>query len=139
MTNMQAAIGLAQMEELDKILTLRRQQMDWYYNELSNIKGITLRKYADWCEPVHWMMAIKLDNNYDRGEFILYMQNNGIDCRQMINPVHNAKHCVNDYNASDYPNATAISKQSVHLPSSTALSKKSLTHIKNKIKEYFNG
>lgn len=138
-TNMQAAIGLAQMEELDKILTLRKKQMDWYYNELSNIQGITLRKYADWCEPVHWMMTIKLDNNYDRNEFIVFMKNNGIDCRQMINPVHNAKHCINDYNASDYPSATAISKQSVHLPSSTALIKKSLTHIKNKIKEYFNG
>ena len=77
---MQAAIGLAQMEELDKILTLRKKQMDWYYNEWSNIQGITLRKYADWCEPVHWMMTIKLDNNYDRDEFIVFMKNNGIDC-----------------------------------------------------------
>ena len=86
MTNMQAAIGLAQMEKIDDILALRREQMEFYYEELSDIEWIHLRQFEDWCFPVHWMMTITLDKGYSRDHFLSYMKNNGIDCRQMITP-----------------------------------------------------
>lgn len=138
MTNMQAAIGLAQMEKLDEILALRRKQMDCYYNELFNVQGITLRKYADWCEPVHWMMTISLDNNYDRDEFLSYMKENGIDCRQMINPVHNAEHFKSQFSDTEYQNALNISKQSVHLPSGLGLTEDHIQQITKTVKNLFH-
>jgi len=74
MTNMQAAIGLAQMEKLDDILVSRKKQMDFYYSELSNIRGISLRKYANWCEPDHWLMTLTLNDKYNRDEFLSHMK-----------------------------------------------------------------
>ena len=47
MTNMQAAVALAQIENLDKILELRKNQLDYYYSQLSNIKGISIRKFLN--------------------------------------------------------------------------------------------
>jgi len=136
MTNMQAAIGLAQMEMLDEILALRREQMDFYYEKLSNIDGISLRKYADWCEPVHWMMTLTLDDKYDRDSFLDYMKNKGIDCRQMVNPVHQAEHFKKMFKSNLYNNSKYISDRSVHLPSSTLLKKSEINKIPNIIKNY---
>jgi perosamine synthetase len=122
MTNMQAAIGLAQIEKLDEILELRRQQMDYYYNELCNMKGMALRKFADWCEPVHWMMTLILDENYNRDDLLSFMKENRIDCRQMINPIYQADHLKNQFKEK-FSVATSISRQSIHLPSGTVINK----------------
>jgi len=129
MTNMQASIGLAQMEKLDEILALRRSQMDTYYNELANVAGIKLRQYADWCEPVHWMMTITLAHKFNRDEFLTCMKEQGIDCRQMINPVHHADHFKTQFSKDDFPHAVNISKQSVHLPSGLQLSERQINKI----------
>ena len=136
MTNMQAAIGLAQMEMLDEILALRREQMDFYYEKLSNVDGISLRKYADWCEPVHWMMTLTLDDKYDRDSFLDYMKNNGIDCRQMINPVHHADHFKSQFSDDDFINSINISKQSAHLPSGLGLNENQISEIADIIKKF---
>jgi perosamine synthetase len=132
MTNMQAAIGLAQMENLDNILKLRLNQMAYYYNKLSNVDGITLRKYADWCEPVHWMMTITLDDKYNRDKFISFMKAEKIDCRQMVNPVNKADHFKDNYDKY-FQVSESLSMQSVHLPSSTNLKKQVIDIIVNKI------
>ena len=136
MTNMQAAIGLAQIENIDEILNLRRQQMDLYYDELSSLQGITLRKFEDWCEPVHWLMTITLDKVYDRNNFISYMESRGIDCRQMINPVHHAEHFRDKYSDNDFVNSINISKQSVHLPSGLGLTKKQISYISESVNDF---
>ncbi|MDB4668949.1 DegT/DnrJ/EryC1/StrS family aminotransferase, partial [bacterium] len=80
MTNMQAAIGVAQMEKIHEILSHRRKQMDLYYKKLSKINSISLRFFANWCDPVHWMMTLTLNCEYDRDSFLGYMQEKGIDC-----------------------------------------------------------
>jgi len=136
MTNMQAAIGLAQMERLNQILELRKQQMDYYYEQLENFKEIILRKYSDWCEPVHWMMTMTLNSKYDRNEFLNYMGENGVDCRQMINPVHDAEHFVDQFADSDFKNSINVSKQSLHLPSGLGLTQKEIVKISNVVKNY---
>ena len=137
MTNMQAAIGLAQMEKLDEILALRKKQMDFYYKELIKVNGIKLREFAEWCEPVHWMITITLDNSYDRDEFLLCMKDNGIECRQMINPVHHAEQFVNQFK-NEFPVASKISAQSVHLPSGLNVTEEQIRIISKTIKKILN-
>ena len=136
MTNMQAALGLAQLERLDDILMLRKKQMDLYYKLLEGISGIRLRPFQGWCEPVHWMMTLTLDKKYNRNEFLHYMKGQGIDCRQMINPVHRAEHFVDYYNDAGFPNAIQVSAQSAHLPSSTNLKEDQIKLIVDKVKEF---
>lgn len=136
MTNMQAAIGLAQVEKLDNILDLRMKQMMLYYSKLNDISGIKLREFKDYCEPVHWLMTLTLDNKYDRDDFLDYMKQNSIDCRQMVNPVHQAKHFLMNYEESNFPISTQVSKQSVHLPSFTHLSSGEIEYISEIVLKY---
>ncbi|MCH8012531.1 MAG: DegT/DnrJ/EryC1/StrS family aminotransferase [Candidatus Marinimicrobia bacterium] len=138
MTNMQAAVGLAQMEKLDEILQLRKKQMEYYYAQLEGLNGIAVRKYANWCEPVHWMMTITLYDQYNRNNFLKYMKKKGIDCRQMINPVHYADHFKNVFDIEQFPIAENVSRQSVHLPSGTALSRGDIDFIVNTVETFLN-
>lgn len=128
MTNMQAAIGFAQMENIEKILNIRKKQMDYYYSNLSKIQGINVREFADWCYPVHWLMTISLDKKYDRDAFIIRMKKKGIECRPMINPVHCADHFKNFYK-DEFPISSKVSAASVHLPSGLGLNEKKLDQI----------
>ena len=137
MTNMQAAIGLGQIENLNKILKLRNKQMNYYYKLLENNKNIKLRKFYNWCTPVHWLMTITLNDNYDRDNFIIYMKNKGIDCRQMINPVNQAKHFIEYYGNKLYKKSEIISKKSLHLPSSGNLKIDQINKICKLVNNYF--
>ena len=138
MTNMQAAVGLGQMEQLDEITAIRTRQMKTYYQLFENIDGLQVRKYADWCTPVHWLTTITLDEEYNRDGCIDYMRHQGIDCRQMINPVHHAVHFRDRYSDDDFPNTVAISMQSLHLPSSTNLTDDQLQLITEKIRLFID-
>ena len=110
--------------------------MEEYYKKLINFNFITLRKYADWCSPVHWMMTVIFDNKFNRDDFISYMKGNNIDCRQMINPVHKAAHFLDHY-SENFLISDNISKQSVHLPSGTALSIEDMDIVVNNLQNYF--
>jgi dTDP-4-amino-4,6-dideoxygalactose transaminase len=112
--------------------------MRTYYRLLDNVDGLKVRKYADWCTPVHWLTTITLDEEYNRDGCIDYMRHQGIDCRQMINPVHHAVHFRDSYSDDDFPNTVAISRQSLHLPSSTNLTDDQLQLITEKIRLYIN-
>jgi len=138
MTNLQAAIGYAQMENIKKIREIRLKQMQLYYKILSNNSNFYCRVFLDWCEPVHWLMTLILKNKLQKNKFINFMKKNGVECRTMIKPVNAAKH-INDKNSSDdFPVAKYISSHSVHLPSGSNLTRKQLIYICNLTLKFFN-
>jgi len=135
MTNMQAAIVLAQLERLDFILAKRGTQMRLYYDSLIRISGIKLREFKNWCDPVHWLMTITLDKGFDRDEVIKKMKEGGIECRQMINPVHHALYLKNEYSDKQFPVSVNVSQRSLHLPSSNNVSLGEIKFITETLKE----
>ena len=135
MTNMQAAIGLAQLEKLDFILRKRLDQMNLYYELLNNIKEIKLREFADWCTPVHWLMTVTLNSNFNRNKIIEKMRAFNIECRPMINPVHHALHFKNKFRLDDFPISNYVSENSIHLPSGTGLSNKDIVKVCDSLKK----
>lgn len=121
MTNMQAAIGVAQLSRLDRILELRLIQELKYKKLFNQTKKINWRPVAQWTKHVHWMSTIMLDNKELRDPLLQHMASIGIDCRQMIYPVHMATPYLSMGTDSDFPNATNISLRSLHIPSSLGI------------------
>ena len=113
-------------------------QMKLYYEKLKDINGIKLRSFKSYCSPVHWLMTLTLDDKYDRDDFLKYMNKKGVDCRQMVNPVHHALHFSKCFDENNFPVSIQVSKQSVHLPSSTFLSIDKIHYIAKIVIEYFN-
>lgn len=134
MTNMQAALGVGQLESLADTLEIRKKQMDLYYELLAEQDGVELRAFEDWTTPVHWLQTILLTSK-NREEFIEQMRERGIECRPMIFPVYHGKHFRDQFSSEDFPVAEAVYKKSVHLPSSTKLSTEEIQNICTAIKE----
>lgn len=61
LTNMQAALGCAQLEQLDRIVTERHRVYDIYRDCLARIPGITLQTFLSDVDPVVWAIAVRLD------------------------------------------------------------------------------
>ena len=137
MTNMQAAVGFSQFEIINKILKIRNNQMLLYQKYLFQIKEIKIRTFKKWCSPVHWMTTITIKKKYLRNKLIYFLLKEGVDARPMINPVHQAYHFKKNFNKKDFENSINISKNSIHLPSSTILSRKEIKYISKKVKTFF--
>ena len=136
MTNLQAAIGLAQLENLNAILKIRKIQMKKYYSLLSKVDKLNLRSFADFTSPVHWLMTVQCVN-YSRAKIISYMKNNGIDCRPMIDPVTEASHFKDYKKNKEFSNLKKVARSYIHLPSSTGLTNKEIDYICSKLKKFF--
>ena len=136
MTNLQAAVGISQINDFNKIIKIRNKQMNLYYSLLKGNKNFELRQFANWCTPVHWLMTIILKKKEDKKRIIKYLKDYKIECRPMINPVNKAKQFnhINLY----FKNAMFISERSIHLPSSTNLSDEEIKKISTKVINFFN-
>ena len=108
-----------------------------YENYLSQISEIKVRSFKNWCSPVHWMTTITVLKKNLRNKLIHFLFKEGVDARPMINPVHQAYHFKKYFNDKDYKNSINISKNSLHLPSSTHLSENEIKFICNRVKLFF--
>ena len=137
MTNMQAAVGFSQLEIIDVVLKKRNSQMLLYKKHLSQINEIKVRSFKNWCSPVHWMTTITIIKKNLRNKLIYFLLKKGVDARPMINPVHQAHHFKNYFSDKNFKNSINVSKNSIHLPSSTSLKKSEIKFICNKVKLFF--
>lgn len=137
MTNLQAAIGFSQINEIKTILRKRDYQMKYYYKVLSKNKNYKLREFKNWCQPVHWLTTIILNKKELRNKLITFLNKKKIDCRQMVNPINDALH-VRKIIKKKYPIADYISKRAVHLPSGLDLDKKDINHIASTLNSFFS-
>lgn len=136
MTNLQAAVGVGQMERVEEILDTRRRQLARYESLLDGLPGLSVRKFADWCEPVHWMMTVTLDEELDRDALLAFLRINGVDGRQMVNPVHHAEHFRSRWRPEEFPVAVDISRRSLHLPSSLTLTDDAMDRVAAVVREW---
>jgi perosamine synthetase len=118
LTNLQAAVGLAQLERLNERLQRARQRDDWYRNILKDCPAVT-QPPAETLqgEVLQWTDILCTERN--RLEAVL--QQGGIGCRPFWLPLHSQKPYAAD--ARDFPNATRISTQGLWLPSSFNLTR----------------
>ena len=138
MTNMQAAVGVAQLEKLDGFIKKKRQIAAWYSEELKGLekKGqVKLHPEMPWAGCVYWMYSILLTHNFgvSRDQFIKKLAESGIETRQFFYPVH----LMPPYykGKGHFPIAEDLSKKGLSLPSGVKLNKKEIGEIVKGIRE----
>lgn len=128
MTNLQAAIGLSQVEQFDEIIHRRKSIEDLYIKFFKDNEKIKYRHYADWCKGVFWLATVTIPEMSDRKHIISKLMDKGIECRQMVFPVHEAPPYHKLANDS-LKNSIFISHKSLHLPSSSNLNREQIQFI----------
>jgi len=126
MTNIQAAIGVAQLEQLEGFLENKKEISQNYNSEINNIRGLTIADVPGYSENNHWLTILQIDpSKYktDREGLMKQFDENHIQTR----PVWHLNHLQKPYiNCQFYQieNALHLHNVSLCLPSSTNLTKK---------------
>lgn len=128
MTNLQAAILLAQIENFQKVIKVRNFLLKKYNKLLKKIPSIGLMPSMKWADPVLWLMTIVLPKNINRNLFIKKMKKNNIECRPMVNLVSEAIH-FKKLKFIPSKKSIDLSRQSVHMPSSSNLTYANIQYI----------
>ncbi len=130
MTNMQAAIGVAQMGRIDDLLNRKKLIFQTYDKLLADQDGLTLLPKNSWSENSYWLYTLIL-SGYDgetRDKFIANLGYRGIDARPGFYPMHQMEP-YSDFGQGDYPVSNFLSEHSVSLPSSFGLANEEIPHI----------
>ena len=90
LTNLQAALGLAQLEQLDHFLDSKRRTAAHYQAALGRVDGVTVVREAPWAESSYWMSAVLLDSRRcsDVRGLIRRLNGEGIQVRPVWHPLH---------------------------------------------------
>ncbi len=132
MTNMQAAVGLAQLETINTFIERRRKVENLYRELLKDVEGIKIQKTHDNAEQIPWMFSIVLDNfKLSRDELIDKLEQAGIETRKTFFPLNEMPPYYTD---SQFPNSDLISKNGISLPTYAELTEEEIILICDTIK-----
>jgi len=129
MTNLQAAIGVAQLERIDEILTNRKFYEEVYKRILKNNIEIQFQKNnLRNRKKITWLTSVLLSTSFNKDEYIDKLKKNGIDARPFFYPLSDMK-IYEQYSKRPTPITHEISKKGFNLPTYENL--KSIQDIKN--------
>ena len=137
MTNVQAAIGCAQVENADMLVNARRSVGLKYNKMLENVKELIFPVEKPYAKNVYWMYGVVLDDNckLTKEEVMKKMEEKGIGVRSFFMPMNQQPAFVNKTieNAPDcsgnFPVADKISERGFYLPSSSNLSDEEILEV----------
>lgn len=127
MTNLQAAIGVAQMERIDEFVKIKRKWGEYYRESLSDIKGIKFQIEKPWAKTVYWMYCIELDKSLgiNADTMMARLKEKGVGTRPFFIGLHEqpALQKLGLFKNEHYSVTERISPQGFYLPSGLALTK----------------
>lgn len=131
MTNMQAALGVAQLERIQQFIELRRKNAKLYNSLLSKVKGITTPPEATWAKNVYWMYSILVEPEYGltRDELMLELSKRGIESRPFFVPINQQPVFAKTYGREKYPIAERLSRSGLNLPSGNTLTEQQVEYV----------
>lgn len=121
LTNLQAALGVAQMERIEDILLRKRKNAHTYSEVLATVPGVTVPGEQQWARNVFWLYSILIEPEQygmSRDALMECLRERGVETRPVFLPVHSQP--VYDL-PGQFPVAQYISQHGVSLPSSSRL------------------
>jgi perosamine synthetase len=133
MTNLQAALGCAQLSRIDELIDGRQQIMTWYREALSGRCGLTLNRKSSWATPSCWLACVEFDklDEPSRAGLMRRMSERGVDTRPYFYPLSDMPH----FSRANTPIAHAASQRGMNLPTYLGLTRGEVTIISSTLLE----
>jgi len=134
LTNIQAAIGVAQMERFESILEKKKNISNLYSEMLANIPGIhMIPKIIPLTVHSNWLFTIILRQSIDRDAVIKSMIAYGIECRSVFYPLHSMPPYEKLKRSDSLVHSEKISRSGISLPTSASLAEEEIRYICNSL------
>lgn len=144
MTNLQAALGLAQLERLDEFVARKRFVGRRYRELLKDVPGLQLPlTETEFAENIYWVFGLVLDRTLaiDAASAMKRLSLNGVATRPFFWPMHRQPVLLNKgwFEQENYPVAENLAEQGFYLPSGLALSEGQLEQVADRVIRILNG
>lgn len=138
LTNLQAAIGLAQLERIDEIVEKKRWMGKAYTERLQGIPGLQLPVEETWARQVYWMYGIVLDEStgLDAVQFARKLKDNDVETRPFFLCMHEQPvfRDMGLFQNEKYPVSERIARQGLYLPSGLTLTEQQIDKVFETVK-----
>jgi len=139
MTNLQAALGVAQMERVEEFVGIKRRLGEYYRQKLSGIPGIRFQIEKPWAKSVYWMYCIEIDETlgFTADETRTALAEKGIGTRPFFLGLHEqpAAHEIGLFRGERYPVTERIARQGLYLPSGLALTESQVEEVAEAVRQ----
>jgi perosamine synthetase len=131
MTNIAAAIGLAQLERIDWHLARRRENAGRYRAALAGCGALSLAGEQPWARHTYWMNCALLDEGsaLEQGELIAALAERGIETRPVFYPLHTLPIYREAAQGQSFPVAESVASRGINLPSSALLTPNEIAYV----------
>jgi perosamine synthetase len=133
MTNIQAAIGLAQLENSSEILNKKKELAHKYQNHLKELP-VKFQKEQDFGENSYWMVSITVEDKKTRDDLRHHLSNVGIETRPFFHPASRMPVFTSEFKNE---NAYRLADTGLSLPSFPSLSQEEFDFICDQFKNFF--
>jgi perosamine synthetase len=131
LTNIQAALGCAQMEQLAEFITAKRSIATAYAEKLGSIPGISFLQEAAWARSIYWLFTILVEEQgygLDRRALLQLLGSHNIEARPLWQPLHRSKpHAASQ--AYNVEVADAVHARALSLPCAVSLDATGLSQV----------
>ena len=139
MTNLQAAVGIAQLERIEEFVARKRESGRYYQHCLSSIEGIKTQVEKSWARMVYWMYCIEIeeDTGISAEQMSTALRDREIGSRPFFTGLHEqpALLRLGLFQNDSFPVTERISKQGLYLPSGLNLEKQQIKDIAGAVAE----
>ena len=135
LTNIQAAIGLAQLERFQEIIKKKMMILEWYKSFLRNVRGIAQLPFEiEFSQHSNWLFTILLEDYLDKNFVIKSLLKSGIESREVFYPLNEMPPYLTYKRSKNISNSQRISKNGISLPSSVNLKVEDVIYICDSLK-----
>jgi perosamine synthetase len=143
LTNLQAAVGMAQLERVDDFIAARRRNAHLYNEMLTGIPGLRLLVEKEGAKNVYWMYGVVVEKGFgmSRDELMAALAKKKIGTRAFFIPMHQQPvyRKMGLFKDEKYPVAEELGRRGLYLPSGSGLSEADLERVGSAIKRLWRG
>lgn len=141
MTNIQAALGLAQLENLEGAISAKVSIARRYLIALASVPGLSLPPCSDWATNVYWVFGILIEEEFglSRAELQQRLRTQNIDSRRFFTPLHRQPFFDASNLSTAYPRSDKLFAQGVYLPSYIGMGDECIDQVAETIRNIQRG
>jgi perosamine synthetase len=139
MTNVAAAIGLAQLEQVAWQLQRRRDVVEWYREALRDAPGLGWQEEQAWARHVWWMFTVIMDDAcaMERDAIMGHLRARGIETRPVVHPLHTLPPYLDSAPGGRFPVAEHLARGGINLPTWAGLTREQVYYVCDSLLEYY--
>ncbi|MGC0154249.1 bifunctional GNAT family N-acetyltransferase/PLP-dependent aspartate aminotransferase family protein [Chromobacterium vaccinii] len=139
MSNIQAALGLGQLERVDELIEMKRRIFEWYREGLEGVPHIRLNREVEGARSIYWMSSILLEPEarLGRDQLMQELKARNVDTRPVFPAI--SQYPIWPRQQQPQPNAMFVGLQAINLPSGVCLSRDEVAYVCRQIRSLLLG